>query len=156
MMVYLQCWVDGPDCSSTCVCLLGDDAAVVRIIFTSQLNPLTAIVSFKVADPKPAHSALWDCRWHYKQHGHLQSCVDKLLTMVRISFKSQRNEAQIDLKCWPPVNYKYAISPGPVIRVQCVWLESAGGCADCRQDAIMCHQGHWDPLLSPSTSTRRI
>ena len=50
------------DCSSTCVCLLGDDAAVVRIIFTSQLNPLTAIVSFKVADPKPAHSALWDFR----------------------------------------------------------------------------------------------
>ena len=115
-MAYLQCWVDGPDCSSTCICLLGDDAAVVRIIFTSQLNPLTAIVSFKVADPKPAHSALWDCRWHYKHHGHIQSCVDKLLTMVRISFKSQRNE-----KCWPPVNYKYTISPAPVIRVQCVW-----------------------------------
>ena len=47
---------------SACVCLSEDDAAVVRIIFTSQLNPLTAIVSFKVADPKPAHSALWDCR----------------------------------------------------------------------------------------------
>ena len=127
----------GPDCSSTCVCLLGDDAAVVRIIFTSQLNPLTAIVSFKVADPKPAHSALWDCRWHYKHHGHLQCTI--LLTMVKIAPKSHRNEAQIDQKCGPQY-YKYAIIPGRVAPVQCL----AGECRVV-QTADWCYH------LSPGT-----